>query len=237
MTMTAFSMVDGATATQTREPSQVRGRSAQEVLDARAVRHTFGPRQVIIRQGDPAQRVYLVDLGRVKSVMRSVEGSNSALEVLGPGLIFGEAALLDGEPVYTTTVTGMERGEMRSIDRADFLAWLDEYPRESLRLLSTMTSRVRLLSERVDISSVALPRRLARMLLLLLAEIGSPADAGAAREPLNVSQQDLGEFVGAARESVNRQLRSWEREGIVQLRRGRVVVTNPTALDDLSHKA
>lgn len=235
MTMSAVS-IDAPTTHDAPESSRVRSRPAFAALDAVTTRQAFGPRHVLVRQGDPADRVFFVDRGRVKSVMRSVEGTNSALEVLGPGQLFGETALLDGDQHYATTVTGMDRGEVRVVGRAEFHAWLEQYPQEGAKLLAAMTQRITHLAERVDSSSLALPRRLARVLMLLLAELGAP-EAEAVREPLNVSQQDLGEFVGAARESVNRQLRAWEREGIVELRRGRVVVTNFGALDDLSHKA
>ena len=219
------------------EAPRPEGQSPSEALHEIATPIMFGPRQVIVRQGEPANRVFVVERGRLKSLIRSVQGTNAAIEILGPGQVFGEAALLAGDPHYATTVVGMNDGELRSIDRLAFLAWLDRYPAESRQLLMVMSRRIAELSQRVETSALALPRRLARVLLLLVAELGSPAESDALNTPLHVSQQELGEFVGATRESVNRQLCAWEREGVVALRRGRVVVRNPNVLRNLSDKA
>ena len=63
--------------------------------------------------------------------------------------------------------------------------------------------------------SVLLPlsARLSRRLLALADDYGSE---------LHISQEELGVYVGAARESVNRQLQEWRRAGIIELRRGRI---------------
>ena len=43
---------------------------------------------------------------------------------------------------------------------------------------------------------------------------------------MHISQEQLGIFVGAARESVNRQLQSWRKDGILDLQRGRILLQN-----------
>jgi CRP/FNR family transcriptional regulator, cyclic AMP receptor protein len=60
-----------------------------------------------------------------------------------------------------------------------------------------------------------LPVRLARRLVALAADFGSE---------VHISQEQLGIFVGAARESVNRQLQSWRKDGILDLQRGRILL-------------
>jgi CRP-like cAMP-binding protein len=62
-----------------------------------------------------------------------------------------------------------------------------------------------------------LPVRLARRLCALAADFGSE---------VHISQEQLGIFVGAARESVNRQLQSWRKDGILDLQRGRILLQN-----------
>jgi CRP/FNR family transcriptional regulator, cyclic AMP receptor protein len=43
---------------------------------------------------------------------------------------------------------------------------------------------------------------------------------------VHISQEQLGVFVGAARESVNRQLQHWRKDGILDLQRGRILLLN-----------
>ncbi len=66
-----------------------------------------------------------------------------------------------------------------------------------------------------------LPVRLARRLCALAADFGSE---------VHISQEQLGVFVGAARESVNRQLQLWRKDGILDLQRGRILLQNMNKL-------
>jgi CRP-like cAMP-binding protein len=66
-----------------------------------------------------------------------------------------------------------------------------------------------------------LPVRLARRLCALSDDFGSE---------VHISQEQLGVFVGAARESVNRQLQLWRKDGILDLQRGRILLQNMTKL-------
>ena len=66
-----------------------------------------------------------------------------------------------------------------------------------------------------------LPVRLARRLCALATDFGSE---------VHISQEQLGVFVGAARESVNRQLQLWRKDGILDLQRGRILLQNMTKL-------
>jgi CRP-like cAMP-binding protein len=70
-----------------------------------------------------------------------------------------------------------------------------------------------------------LPVRLARRLCALGADYGSE---------VHISQEQLGIFVGAARESVNRQLQAWRKEAILDLQRGRILLKNMTKLTTIA---
>jgi CRP-like cAMP-binding protein len=100
------------------------------------------------------------------------------------------------------------------VRRADFLAHLEREPRTTLRLLELLCQRIRWVTDRME-EAVLLPlhARLARRLCALAEDFGSE---------VHISQEELGVYVGAARESVNRQLQEWRRAGIIELRRGRI---------------
>ncbi|MGH6739724.1 MAG: Crp/Fnr family transcriptional regulator, partial [Bradyrhizobium sp.] len=84
--------------------------------------------------------------------------------------------------------------------------------------IELLCQRIRWQSERMEESMLhPLPVRLARRLCALAADFGSE---------VHISQEQLGIFVGAARESVNRQLQSWRKDGILDLQRGRILLQN-----------
>ena len=80
---------------------------------------------------------------------------------------------------------------------------------------------------------MSLSRRLAKRLLSLAEQYGKHPTVGGPVE-VRLSQQDLANLVGTSRESVNKQLRAWETEGILEIGRARVVLKRPEALEALS---
>lgn len=79
--------------------SLVRGLSARELRVVSAVMHRreLQPAEVVFRQGDEAEALYVVTRGSVSAVVR-VRGPQARLQrfaSLGPGTMFGEMALVD----------------------------------------------------------------------------------------------------------------------------------------------
>ena len=71
------------------------------------------------------------------------------------------------------------------------------------------------------------------MLLKLAEDYGRPGADGT-RIDLKLSQRDLSNLVASSRESVNKQLRLWREQGLVDLEDGFVVLRRPVALRDLT---
>jgi CRP-like cAMP-binding protein len=93
-----------------------------------------------------------------------------------------------------------------------------------------LTQRLRNLTKRCEtISSLDIPARLAEV-LVSLAERHGERRGRDVRIPVKLSQQDLGNMVGATRESVNKQLRLWTQEGTLHQEEGRVVISDLAAL-------
>ena len=95
-----------------------------------------------------------------------------------------------------------------------------------------MCHRLRRTSEQLeDFSFLDLRTRLAKRLLDLAADHGIPEDGGAVRISLNLSQRVLGAMMGTSREAVNKQLRAWEDEGLLRLKRGSVTLLDAEQLE------
>jgi CRP/FNR family cyclic AMP-dependent transcriptional regulator len=97
-----------------------------------------------------------------------------------------------------------------------------------------LCNRLRKTDEHIaEVALLQLPARLARALLRALAA-GDAPPAGRKTEPIQLSQGDLGKLVGAARESVNRCLRTWQQDGIIAIKGGLIVINDRTALEELA---
>jgi CRP-like cAMP-binding protein len=147
---------------------------------------------------------------------------------MSDGEVFGEVALLDGGK-RSATCTALEPCELLVIDRVQFMHLLEDSPSIAVKLLHVLAQRLRRLSQRSeDAAFLDVPSRLARSLLDLATRFGERqrAPASGICIALRLSQQELGELVGATRESVNKHLSDWTRQGFLKLRDGRMVISD-----------
>lgn len=115
-----------------------------------------------------------------------------------------------------------------------FIAFLERHPTVAIRLLGTLALRLRLTNELFEDTIFRnLPARLAKRLLILADNCGQETAEGT-RIDLKLSQQDIGNMIGTSRESVNKQMRTWEDEGLIRFRKGYVTITQPEKLEDLA---
>lgn len=188
------------------------------------------PKEVLCRKGDPGNQLYGVLSGSLKVTTTGTDGKDVMFGLMGPGEVIGEIALLDGEE-RSATVTAVEKTELLTLHRRELIPFLEKNPRAAIGLAGVLAARVRSLSDRAeDRQTMPLPGRIAKRLLSLSESHGKRPIVGGPVE-VRMPQQDLADLVGTTRESVNKQLRAWEDEGIVELGRGRVVLKQPEDLE------
>ena len=177
--------------------------------------------ELLFQKGDSGDALFGIRRGQVRIETGSAGGGRLTLNYLGAGDLFGEIAVLDGQP-RTADATAAEPSELFVLRRNDFLSYLESEPRVAVKLIALLCQRIRWVSDRIE-ESVLLPLqvRLARRLRALAADFGSE---------VHISQEQLGIYVGASRESVNRQLQQWRQQGILEIRRGRVLLLNANRL-------
>ncbi len=203
-----------------------------DTLASLTVRKRFKTREIVLRKGDPAVTIFVILRGRVKTVASGGEGRNAAFSIMGPGEVFGEVAVLDGQP-RSATIAALEPCELVLIQRNDFFHFLERAPRAAIKLLEVLARRLRRLSQRVeDTTFLEVPGRLAKQLVRLSEQYGQQHGTNV-RIELKLSQQELGDLVGATRESVNKQLRAWVSDGIVEQSGGKLVIVDVDALRDI----
>lgn len=178
----------------------------------------FARGAVIFSKGDPGSGLMGVLSGSVKVSVASAEGKDIVLNMFQEGEVFGEIALLDGQP-RTADAIAMTDCELIVIERRDFVPFLRDHPDVTLKLMEILCARLRRTSEQVqEVTFLNLPTRLAKALLELT------GNGGAELRKLAITQRELSQIIGRSRESTNKQLRVWEKRGWVALERGGVSV-------------
>lgn len=198
------------------------------------VRRRLAPGDVLFRKGDPGDALYGVMAGRLRIHANAVDGRDALLNIMGPGDVFGEIALIDGLP-RTADATAIDEVELVMLRRAAFLDLLRHENALTLHLLELTCRRLRWLSDMVeDATFLSAPARLAKRLLHLAEQNGEKTDDGGVRINLRLSQRAIGELAGVSRETTNKHLRNWSRLGWISLRRETVVLRALQPLQDLA---
>ncbi len=201
-------------------------------LVAVARRRTYRRGEVVFHQGDPGHALYLITEGRLKVVLPAETGEEAILNVLGPGDVLGELALLDAEP-RSATIVALEPVELVILAREDFLELLRRSPAAVEGVLAGLARTIRRLSGEVsDLMYLDLQSRLAKKLLELTETHGQPDADGIALQ-VSLTQDELAAMVGATRPRVNRLLGSFEDRGLLTRRSRRLVILNADALQRL----
>ncbi len=207
-----------------------RGDKERDQLRQATTTKKLKPKEVLCRKGDPGNQLYGILAGSLKVTTTGTDGKDVMFGLMGPGEVIGEIALLDGEE-RSATVTAVESTELLTLHRRELIPFLERNPQAAISLACVLAARVRQLSDRAeDRQTLPLPGRLAKRLLSLSESHGKRPIVGGPVE-VRMPQQDLADLVGTTRESVNKQLRAWEQEGIVELGRSRVVLKKPQALE------
>jgi CRP/FNR family transcriptional regulator, cyclic AMP receptor protein len=181
----------------------------------------------IFSKGDAGTCLFAVCSGIVQVNSASSEGKSAVFNQISQGEIFGEIALLDGQP-RTADAAAFTDCRLMIIERRDFLPLLHDFPDVAIKLLELLCSRLRRTSEQVeDLMFLDLKGRLTKTLLRLSKE----SDDG---RGITMSQADLSQMVGMSREMINKQLQAWARDGWIEVERRRIVVLRPDVLARLS---
>ena len=203
-------------------------REELERISRVSVARSFPAGVRVFHEGDHSDACYLVRKGDLRVTREHSDGRAIALATLGPGDIFGELAMLDGE-ARSASVETLSDSELLALPAADVRRLLADHPGISVKLIAALTRRLRETNERVARQSFqTVPSRVAGVLTQLIAE--ESASTGRQGITIRMTQADLAQLAGTSRESVSRFLATLERAGVVQVGRGRVTVVEPRRL-------
>jgi CRP/FNR family cyclic AMP-dependent transcriptional regulator len=112
--------------------------------------------------------------------------------------------------------------------------FLAKHPDAWAELITVLCGRMRTVDHQMaELAMASLPARLAKALLRLAVPETRATDGGAS-DCIHLTQRELGNVIGATRESVNKHLRAWQRKGWVRIADQLVVITDRAGLEVLS---
>jgi len=188
--------------------------------------------EVIYLRGDAGTAFYVIASGKVKIALTSPDGKELILRRLGPGGFHGELALLDDEPRSADAIA-TEPSVLLVLQRDAFRQFLTDHPGAATKLLGTVSQYLRRNADLIqDATFLDVPARLARILLELAGEPGATElPPPGTVIPDRMKQGELASLVGATRESINKWLGSFEKQGLIRYDKGQITLLRPSGLN------
>jgi CRP/FNR family transcriptional regulator len=182
----------------------------------------FGPQ-------DRSERLFLLQSGRVRIFRTTPDGREFTLAVVEAGTVFGEMALT-GQRLEGAYAQALTPSQVSTMLRADLERLILEKPEVGLRIMQLLSERLRRQETRLeDVSTKDVKARLASIIVLMVESEGLRSGVGY-RIPAHYTHERLGTMIGANRTAVTRAFGLLQDEGVVQLRRRLIYVSDLDAL-------
>ena len=218
------------TAAGKREFAELLGDEDRQALEAVATAQRWQRGQAILAQGQVADRLVLLQTGRVKVITPTTTGNEAVLGFRGPGALLGELALIDGSP-RSATVVAVEPVQGLVVAASAFQGFLERRPRTAFALLHLLSLRLRDAERRlVQFAASDTLGRVAARLVELCEDHGEPGDDGGIRITLPLTQEDLAGWTGSSLEATTKALRALRELGWISTARRTIVVHDGDAL-------
>ncbi|MFD0690327.1 Crp/Fnr family transcriptional regulator [Actinomadura fibrosa] len=193
----------------------------------------YQPRMALCYQGEESDHIVVIETGWAKVTSCTEDGHEVVLAVRGPGDLVCESAVL-GSRQRSATVTALSPVRALVVPAGRFTAFLDAHPAVWLLVSGTFVRRLDDADRRLQAHVAAKGAQRLALLLAQLAELSvrhnPPAPDGSVDIGPPLSQEELGSWMDASRETVARALSGLRRRGLVSTGWRRITVTDLPAL-------
>jgi CRP-like cAMP-binding protein len=209
--------------------------SAADIAEVNELFHEEGypGSETIYFAGDPARRLYVVAVGKVKLIRHTLSGQDVLLDILTPGEFFGSLSVL-GDEEYPDTAQAQTKCCVVGIAAEAFQTILRRYPLVAVKTLDVVSQRLQAAHEMIrQLSTHSVERRIASVLLKLAEKLGEEQAEGLLiQTPL--SRQELAEMTGTTTETASRVMSQLQKNGLIRTGRQWVAIADHDRLSAIA---
>lgn len=191
----------------------------QAALRAAARPRQYPVKAPLVYQGDESDHVIIIERGWAKVTSATEDGHDVVLAVRGPGDLLAESAVLGGR-TRSATVTALSPVRALVVPAARFTGFLDAHPDVWMLVTGTFVQRIDDSDRRLTAHMSSHGTQRLAVLLAELAELSAqyvpPAPDGSIEIGPPLSQEELGSWMDASRETVARALSGLRRRGLIR---------------------
>lgn len=186
-------------------------------------------------QGDPAKYLYILITGRAKLIQTNPAGQQVNVRTIKEWQMFGALGAVRPNATYPVTAQALEASTALAIESEFLKEMIQTRPYLNVGLMQLMTGYIMEMQERFrELATERVERRIALTVLRLAGQIGKRLAEDKPIVELPLSRQEIAEAAGTTLFTVSRVLAEWERQGLVETGRERVVIRNPHGLVQIS---
>ncbi|MDW8307258.1 MAG: Crp/Fnr family transcriptional regulator [Leptospiraceae bacterium] len=183
----------------------------------------FNANDIIFCEFEPGNDFYLIQSGRVK-ISKIVRDKEKTMDILGPGDIFGEMAILEEQPRSATAIA-LDTVQVLHFNRENFVTLMTSQPQLAHKLLVIFARRIYDAKRRLMILLLDdLQAKVADVFLMLSEK--EPNYKELRHLSLSVTVDDIANWCGEPSDRVQQVLHQWARTGKIELYADRVVIPN-----------
>jgi len=185
----------------------------------------FGRDEIIFRQGDPGEEIYIVMKGKVRIYKLAPSGNETSLEIFSTREIVGEFAPLDHHP-RSASAKALEATTMLRISGDNLKRHLRAMPDLAIGIIRLLTAKARRTADFAEsLAQYDAAGRLLHILLHYAERFGEELETGKRFAlDLNLTQSDLASLVGVQRGWINHLLQDWHKRGLIEHRAGKIFI-------------
>ena len=182
---------------------------------------------VFAPEDSSCEQLYILKEGRVERYRLTTNGKRLVTRRILPGGVFGVMGLL-GRNMQENFAEAVEDSYIYVVTREHVLALLKRQPDLTLRILEIVSDRLRLIEERL-LEAVYSPVNV-RLANYLLA--GADPVSGIIA---NISHEEIGNTIGAARQTVTTNLNTMRKQGILIIKQKKIQIMDRSRLEGIIH--
>src|SRR5215216_4132871 len=187
----------------------------------------YDKKQMLYQEGKRPRFLYYLVKGKVKGFKQHEDGKEYITNLYSNGDFLGYTALIE-DTNYDDSASILEEAEIMQIPKEDFLQMVYTDINIASKFIHIITQNVKEKEERLlNLAYSSLRKRVAKALV----DISSKFNAQ--NNPIEISRDDIAQYIGTATESLIRTLSDFKEEKLIEIKSGKIIVTDSEKLKNL----
>jgi CRP/FNR family transcriptional regulator len=194
--------------------------------DSRIIYKRYNKGDVLFSEGGTPRGVFYLHSGLIKIIKYGIEGKEQIIEIAKAGDLVGFRAMLS-DKTYNVDAEMLEEACIGYIQKSDFLKEMNTNEKLRNTVIRVLSKELQDRADLLTTMAQKTVRQRTALALILLDDIYKGA-------PINLSRDDLANFVGTATETVIRLLREFKKDAVIETKGRKITIIEKDHLMSIS---